>query len=126
MLPPPDPAGTPQPAPAPTPTKAVSTKARAAKFTTLVSGAPGTRRCIRTRRLRVVLRSLKNVDPVRATIKVTGRKRALVLKGYKARRPFTLKLPRSGKAAVRLTVTLENGRRYTSKRTYRLCRIRPS
>ena len=61
------------------------------------------------------------MDPVRATIRVTGRKHALVLKGSKVRRPFSLKLPRSGRATVSLTVTLESGRRYTAKRTYRLC-----
>lgn len=119
VLPPPD-TSTPDPTPV-TPTPTVSTKARASSFGTLVSGAPGTGRCIRSRRLSVVLRSIKNVDPVRATIRVTGRKRALVLKGTKARRPFSLKLPRSGRATVTLTVTLENGRRYTAKRTYRLC-----
>jgi hypothetical protein len=120
VLPPPDPSdpGTATPTPAPTP---VSTKARAASFTTLVSGAPGTGRCMRSRKLSIVLRSIKNVDPVRATIRVTGRKHALVLKGSRAQRPFSLKLPRSGRATVSLTVTLESGRRYTSKRTYRLC-----
>ena len=82
---------------------------------------PGPNRCIRTRRLNVVLRSIKNVDPVRATIRITGRKRALVLKGSSAQRPFVLKLPRSGRVTVSLNVTLENGRRYTAKRTYRLC-----
>ncbi len=58
---------------------------------------------------------------MRATIRVTGRKHALVLKGSRAQRPFTLKLPRSGKATVSLAVTLESGRRYTAKRSYRLC-----
>jgi len=122
VLPPPDTSGsgTPEPTPTPTPTP-VSTKTRAASFATLVSGAPGTNRCLRTRKLSVVLRSIKNVDPVRATIRVTGRKHALVLKGSKAQRPFSLKLPRSGRATVTVTVTLESGRRYTSKRTYRLC-----
>jgi hypothetical protein len=120
VLPPPDTSGSGTPTPTPTPTP-VSTKARAASFATLVSGAPGTSRCVRTRKLSIVLRSIKNVDPVRATIRVTGRRRALVLKGSKAQRPFSLKLPRSGRATVSLTVTLESGRRYTSKRTYRLC-----
>ena len=118
VLPPPDPTGTPEPTPTPTP---VSTKARAASFATLVSGAPATGRCMRARKLSIVLRSIKGVDPVRATIRVTGRKHALVLKGSKAQRPFSLKLPRSGRATVSLTVTLESGRRYTSRRTYRLC-----
>jgi len=45
----------------------------------------------------------------------------VVLKGSKAQRPFSLKLPRSGRATVSVTVTLESGRRYTAKRTYRLC-----
>jgi len=118
VLPPPDPTPDPTPAPAPTP---VSTKAHAASFATLVSGAPATGRCMRARKLSIVLRSIKGVDPVRATIRVTGRKHALVLKGSKAQRPFSLKLPRSGRATVSLTVTLESGRRYTSRRTYRLC-----
>lgn len=118
VLPPPD-TSTPEPTPAPTPT--ISTKVRSAAFGTLVSGAPGTRRCIRSRKLSMVLRSIKNVDPVRATIKVTGRKRALVLKGTKARRPFTLTLPRSGRVTVTVTMTLESGLRYTAKRTYRRC-----
>ena len=58
---------------------------------------------------------------MRATIRVTGRKHALVLKGSKAQRPLSCALPRSGRATVSLTVTLESGRRYTAKRTYRLC-----
>ena len=49
------------------------------------------------------------------------RKHALVIKGFRAQSPFSLKLPRSGRATVSLTVTLESGRRYTSRRTYRLC-----
>jgi hypothetical protein len=120
VLPPPDTSGSGTPAPAPTPAP-VPTKARAASFATLVNGAPGTGRCVRSRKLSIVLRSIKNVDPVRATIRVTGRKRALVLKGSKAQRPFSLTLPPSGRATVSLTVTLESGRRYTAKRTYRLC-----
>ena len=61
------------------------------------------------------------VDPVRATLRVTGRKHALVLKGSRAQRPFVLKLPHSGKVTVSLNVTLESGRRYSAKRTYHLC-----
>ncbi len=111
-----------EPTPAPKPATSPATlKPKAVSLGTLVDGVPGTRRCIRTRRLNVVLRAIKNLDPVRATIRVTGRKRALVLKGSRAQRPFVLKLPRRGKAVVRLAVTLENGRRYTATRTYRRC-----
>ena len=101
------------PAPAPKP-KLVSAGS-------LATGLPPAGRCLRTRRLSIVLRSIKNVDPARATIRITGRKHALVLTGSRARRPFALALPRSGRATVSLAVTLESGRRYTATRTYRLC-----
>ena len=52
---------------------------------------------------------------------MTGRKRALILKGTRAQRPFTLTLPRRGKVTLKLDVTLDNGRRYKATRTFRRC-----
>lgn len=105
------PAPSPQPAPKP---KTVSAG-------TLAQGVPGAGRCVRARRLNLVLRSLGSWDPIRATVRVTGRRRALVLKGARAQRPFTLTLPRRGGVTLKLAVTLDNGRRYTATRTFRRC-----
>jgi hypothetical protein len=104
-------------APAPAPIPAI----KAVSAGTLAVGMPASGRCIHTRRLNIVLRSIGNADPVRATVRVTGRRHALVLKGPRAQQPFVLRLPRSGKVKVSLNVTLDNGRRYSARRTFRLC-----
>lgn len=109
------------PGPPPAATPKAAAKPKTASAATLAQGVPRSGACVRSRRLGLVLRSLGGWDPVRATIRVTGRRRALVLKGARAQRPFTLTLPRSGRVRLRIDVTLDNGRRYTATRTFRRC-----
>lgn len=119
VLPPPDTGtggGTPPAAKPPS-----ARRPKAVSAATLAQGVPAGGRCVRARRLSLVLRSLGSWDPVRATIRVTGRRRPLVLKGARAQRPFTLTLPRRGGVTLKLAVTLDNGRRYTATRTFRRC-----
>lgn len=86
-------------------------------------GLPGRNRCVRDRVLDVLLRSPAGVDPKTATIRI-GRKVVKRLKGAKARAPFTLRVPRSGKYVLRVSVTLTDGRVLNASRTYRACRRR--
>ncbi len=109
------------PGPPPAATPKAAAKPKTVSATTLAQGVPRSGACARSRRLSLVLRSVGSWDPVRATIRVTGRKRALVLKGARARRPFTLTLPRSGRVKLSIDVTLDNGRRYKATRTFRRC-----
>lgn len=109
------------PVPEPAPVKPATPKPRAASAGSLVQGLPASGSCRRSRRLSLVLRSRGTWDPVRATIRVTGRKRALVLKGARAQRPFTLTLPRRGRVKISVEVTLDNGRRYKASRSFRRC-----
>ncbi len=118
VLPPPDTT----PTPTPTPAKPATPKPKTVSAGTIAQGVPASGRCVRTRRLTLVLRSRGTWDPVRGTIRVTGRRKALVLKGTRAQRPFTLTLPRRrGKVKLQLDVTLDNGRRYKATRSFRRC-----
>ena len=76
---------------------------------------------MRSRRLTLVLRSRGSWDPVKATIRVTGRKRALASRAPARSARSSLTLPRRGKVTVKLDVTLDNGRRYKATRTFRRC-----
>ena len=116
VQPPPDttPTPTPTPTPATPPTRTVTAPS-------LARGLPAAGSCVRSRRLTLLLRSRGAWDPIRASIRVTGRKRALLLKGARAQRPFTITLPRRGKVKVSLDVTLDNGRRYKATRSFRRC-----
>lgn len=109
------------PGPPPATAPKAAAKPKTVSATTLAQGVPRSGACARSRRLSLVLRSLGSWDPVRATIRVTGRRRALVLKGARAQRPFTLTLPRSGRVKLSIAVTLDNGRRYKATRTFRRC-----
>lgn len=109
------------PGPSPATAPKAAAKPKTVSATTLAQGVPRSGACARSRRLSLVLRSLGSWDPVRATIRVTGRRRALVLKGARAQRPFTLTLPRSGRVKLSIAVTLDNGRRYKATRTFRRC-----
>ncbi len=117
VLPPPDTT----PVPEPTPAKPAAPKPVTVKANTIAQGVPASGRCVRSRRLSIVLRSRGAWDPVKATIRVTGRRKALTLKGTRAQRPFTLTLPRRGKVTLRLDVTYDNGRRYKATRSFRRC-----
>jgi hypothetical protein len=118
VLPPPDTT----PTPTPTPTKPATPKPKTVSAGTVAQGVPASGSCRRLRRLTLVLRSRGTWDPIRATIRVTGRKKALILKGTRAQRPFTLTLPRRrGKVRLQLDVTYDNGRRYKATRTFRRC-----
>jgi hypothetical protein len=118
VLPPPDTTPTPTPAP----TKPATPKPKTVSAGTIAQGLPASGSCRRSRRLTLVLRSRGTWDPVRATIRVTGRKKALILKGTRAQRPFTLTLPRRrGKVRLQVDVTYDNGRRYKATRTFRRC-----
>lgn len=96
----------------------------AAAAASLARGLPESGGCFRRRRITLILRPRGVWDPVAATIRVTGRKRALVLKNSRAQAPFTLSLPRTGRVVLKLAVTYDSGRSYTAKRTFRRCRAR--
>ena len=117
VVPPPEPEGPPPPA-----TPAAPPKPKTVKAGTIAQGLPGSGRCVRSRRLTFVLRSRGTWDPVRASIRVTGRKRAIVIKGGRALDVITVTLPRRrGKVTLRLEVTYDNGRRYKATRSFRRC-----
>lgn len=89
----------------------------------LTRGLPGRNRCVRDRVLDVLLRSPGGVDPKTATIRL-GKKVVKRLKGARATAPFTIRVPRSGRFVVRVSVTLTDGRVLNASRTYRVCRRR--
>ena len=116
VQPPPEPTG-----PAPPSKPAGPPKAVTAKVNSIAQGIPGVGRCVRSRRLQFALRSRGAWDPVLATIRVTGRKRPLVVRKAKALNLITVTLPRKGRVTLRLEVTYDNGRRYKATRTFRRC-----
>lgn len=109
------------PVPDPTPTKPATPRAVTANPGSVAQGLPASGSCVRSRRLTLVLRSRGAWDPIAATIRVTGRKKPLKLKGSRAQQPFTLTLPRRGKVTLKFEVTLDNGRRYKATRSFRRC-----
>lgn len=116
VVPPPEPEGPPPPSKPAGPPKPVT-----AKVSSIAQGIPKAGRCFRSRRLTFALRSRGAWDPVLATIRVTGRKRALVVKKGRALNLITVTLPRSGRVTLRLEVTYDNGRRYKATRSFRRC-----
>jgi hypothetical protein len=108
--------------PAPTPKPTTPPKPIAAKPGTIAQGLPLSGRCVRARRISFVLRSIRAFDPVRAVIRVTGRKRALIVKGSRALNPISITLPkRRGRVLLRLEVTYDSGRTYKASRAFRRC-----
>lgn len=89
----------------------------------ITRGLPGRNRCVRDRVLDVLLRSPGGVDPKTAVVRI-GRKVVKRLKGSRATAPFTIRVPRSGRFVVRVSVTLTDGRILMASRTYRVCRRR--
>lgn len=109
--------------PAPTPPKPTGPpKPITAKPGTIAQGLPLSGRCVRSRRITFVLRSIRAFDPVRAKFRITGRKRALIVKGRRALEPITIGLPRRrGRVLLRLEVTYDSGRTYRASRAFRRC-----
>lgn len=114
VTPPPDPEPTPKSTPPPKPVNA--------KPGTLAQGLPLSGRCMRKRRISFVLRSIRAFDPVRAVIRITGRKRALIVKGRRALEPISIGLPkRRGRVLLRLEVKYDSGRTYKTSRAFKRC-----
>jgi len=108
--------------PAPTPKPTTPPKPITAKPGTIAQGLPLSGRCVRSRRISFVLRSIRAFDPVRAKIRITGRRRALVVKGRRALEPISIRLPkRRGRVLLRLEVTYDSGRTYKTSRAFRRC-----
>lgn len=86
-------------------------------------GLPGRNRCVRDRVFDVLLRTTGGVDPKRAVVRI-GKKIVRRLNGARARAPFTVRVPRSGRFVLRVSVTFADGRVLLASRTYRVCRRR--
>lgn len=113
---------TPPPDPEPVPKTTTPPKPVTAKPGTIAQGLPLSGRCVRSRRISFVLRSIRAFDPVRAVIRITGRKRALIVKGGRALEPISITLPkRRGRVLLRLEVTYDSGRTYKASRAFRRC-----
>lgn len=113
---------TPPPDPEPTPKSTTPPKPVNAKPGTLAQGLPLSGRCVRKRRISFVLRSIRAFDPVRAVIRITGRKRALIVKGGRALEPISIGLPkRRGRVLLRLEVKYDSGRTYKTSRAFKRC-----
>jgi hypothetical protein len=80
-------------------------------------GLPGKGRCVRDRVLDVLLRG----EPKSATVRVGGAK-IRRLTGAKARRPFTLRVPRGARRlTVRISATYADSSVFSATRTWRIC-----
>jgi hypothetical protein len=86
-----------------------------------ILGLPAATSCVKRGKLAVRLKAPVGLKALSATIKVNGRTKAK-LKGKKATKKVTIS--KLGKKPAKLTVSLRasNGRTYSAKRTYSVCR----
>jgi len=114
----PTPPPTPTPVPPP-PAPAATPKPPAASFVRAVS-LPSTRKCVSRRAFTIRIRKLKGVTYKSVSVSVNG-KQVKAVKGSRISAPVVLKGLPKGRFAVRITVTLADGRKLTGTRRYRTC-----
>ena len=87
---------------------------------------PSAKRCVSRRKFRIRIRRIKGQGIYKQVVVSVNGKRAKVVRGVRDTAAVDLRGLPKGRFKVRITVTLADGRKVSSTRTYRTCAKRPT